>query len=208
MILHILDLVSVFAFAYFGANAALAQRFNAAGVLLCAFLPALGGGTIRELLLNHTPVYVHDYGYGVAVIVGAIFAGLTARVMAVQKYMYVLDALGMAVFAYFGSRAALHADLGPTGSAFFSALTACGGGILCDLITHQIPHVFKHRMYALPPLLLGCAFWMIDGTQAPVNMQWALIGGTFALQLIITYGVVQKPLTRLALFRKAYNTTN
>jgi uncharacterized membrane protein YeiH len=203
VIIHILDLIGVFAFAFFGAHAGIEQRFSFLGILTCAFLPALGGGTIREMLLSHTPIYFSNYAYGIAVVGAALFALSTQHKAVVRQYMYVLDALGMTIFAYLGAHAALRADLGLTGSIAFAVLTACGGGVLCDLVTRQVPHVFRHHWYAMPPLLLGAIFWLMGGLPVPMHERWFLIGSIFALQLGITYQVFQRPFTRrLQLFWK------
>lgn len=191
VILHILDLISVFAFAFFGANAGIKQRFTFLGILVCAFLPALGGGTIREVILNHVPIYFNDYAYGVVVIVAAAVAFYARRSAKIRQYMYILDALGMAIFADLGAHAAHAAGLGLLGSVTFAMLTACGGGILCDMVTRQMPHAFKRRFYALPPLLLGILFWAMNAA-ATWYVEVILVSGIFALQLVATFCVWQK----------------
>lgn len=185
MIIHFLDLVSVFAFAFFGAHAGIRQRFTFLGVLTCAFLPALGGGTIREILLNHTPVYFGNYAYGAMVLAATIFALSTRQYRLVTRYMYVLDALGMAIFADLGARAALHAHLGLSGAVVFAVLTACGGGILCDLVTNQVPHAFRYRLYTVPPIMLGFLLWLTNA-KAGSRGEAMLIAGAFVLQFAIT----------------------
>lgn len=189
--MYLLDLLSVFAFAFFGAHAGMKHRFTLLGVVTCAFLPALGGGTIREILLDHHPIYLNDPAYGLVVLGATLFAITTQRLAIVKRYMSILDALGMVVFAYLGASAAHHADLGIIGSIVFAIVTACGGGILCDLLTHQTPHAFTHRFYALPPLLLGALFWAMGGSTGSFSTMF-LISGFFILQLAIIYGFFQK----------------
>jgi len=186
-----LDLVSVFAFAYFGAHAGLERGFTVLGILTCAFLPALGGGTIREMMLGHVPTYFHNYTYGLMVVMAVIFALITQYVTVVKRYMYILDALGMAVFAYLGTRAALRAGLGVSGSMLFAVLTACGGGILCDIVTGRRPHAFTNRWYAAPVLLLPVLLCALGGLAVSTPARLLVIGGIFTLQLTVTYQMFQ-----------------
>lgn len=190
--MYFLDLVSVFAFAFFGAHAGLKRQFTLLGIITCAFLPALGGGTIREIILGHPPIYLHNYAYGIAVFLAIAFAISTKRFSKIKYYMLALDALGMIVFAYFGASAALLANLGLIGSIAFALLTACGGGILCDLLTKQTPHAFRYRYYTLPSILFGGLFWLMSAISTPSYVLILLLSITFALQLCTAYPQILK----------------
>jgi uncharacterized membrane protein YeiH len=203
VILYCLDLISVFAFAFFGAHAGIKQRFGFLGIFACAFLPALGGGTIREMLLGHPPIYFGNYTYGAVVVLAAIFAVNTKHSAKTKQVMYILDTLGMIVFAYFGATAAIHAHLGIVESMTFAAFTACGGGVLCDLLTHQSPHAFHRRFYVMPALFLGGLLWIVEFARLPTYTITLLFIGTFILQLCVSYPYLLKKL--FYLFTKKTN---
>ncbi len=186
--LYICDLVGVFAFAFLGARSALQQKLNIWGVLTCAFLASLGGGTIRSLILNKVPFYFYDHTYalvaclscGLAVLSHYYFSSRT-----LDRAFIFLDAMGMITFAYIGARAAGDAHLGLVGILCFAFLTACGGGVLCDVIARQPPHIFhKNLLYAAPPLAVGLGFWVFGSGHYPLS--WALFMATaFIFQLSV-----------------------
>lgn len=197
MLIYILDLVSVFAFAFFGARVGLKNGFNLLGIIVCAFLPALGGGTIRELLLNHSPMYFGDSAYGIVVLIATAFALASYKKRSVVRIMHALDALGAITFSFLGSLAAEKAGLGMVGCISFALLTACGGGILCELLTRQVPHMFKNQYYALPPALFGGLYWICGGVTAPVFIITSLFLLMLALQLVFTFNVTLPHKSRL-----------
>jgi uncharacterized membrane protein YeiH len=157
-VIYILDILGVFAFSFLGACTALQGRLNAIGVLTCAFLSSLGGGTIREVMLDHVPFYFHDRRYLLTVLLACVMAWIIRdRLPLLMKVMPVLDAIGLVVFAYIGANAAGLAHLGLSGMLLFALLTAMGGGILSDLVAHQTPK--SSRMLYMPfhrPCWLCC----------------------------------------------------
>lgn len=189
MLIYILDLLGVFAFAFFGARAGLQQNFSLLGVIVCAFLPALGGGTIRELLLNRPPIYFSDASYILTVLFAVGFAFVAHKKYRVVQIMYVFDAVGMITFALLGAYTAERAGLGFIGCVSFALLTACGGGVLCDILTRQTPHAFKNQLYALSPALLGGLYWVCGGTTASAFAIASLSCLSFTLQLIFTFKI-------------------
>ena len=168
MHMYDLDLLGTFAFAVFGAYKALEKRYNLYGVLTCAALTALGGGTIRETLLHHLPRYFSDHTYLYITIAGAITAAvLYRRSRRLHRFMLVIDAIGLATFALIGAQKAGLAGLGLVGAVFFASLTAAGGGILTDILTHNRPKVFTDDLYILPAALAGALYYLTAGTARP-----------------------------------------
>jgi uncharacterized membrane protein YeiH len=172
-VIYILDILGVFAFSFLGACTALEGRLNVIGVLTCAFLSALGGGTIREVILNRVPFYFHDRWYLLTVLLASMMAWiLRERLPPLRNVMPVLDAIGLVVFAYIGAHAAAHAHLGLSGMLLFALLTAIGGGILSDLVAHRTPQVFQNAIYAAPPILVAVLYWYLaDLRDQPVTVR-------------------------------------
>jgi uncharacterized membrane protein YeiH len=188
-VIYILDIVGVFAFSFWGASTALQSRLNVVGVLICAFLSALGGGTIREIMLDHVPFYFHDYRYLVTVVLASMVAWITRdRLSVLMKLLVVLDAIGLVVFAYLGAHAATLAHLGLIGILLFALLTAVGGGILSDLVAHRTPQVFENALYAAPPILLAVLCWyLLDLRDLPFTVP-LLLASAFAVRMLNVYG--------------------
>jgi uncharacterized membrane protein YeiH len=150
-----LDLVGVFAFALSGGLVAVKKRLDLFGVLVLAGAAALGGGVLRDLLIGHTPpVGISDW----RLLTSALVAGLVTflyhpGVERISRFVRVLDAAGLAVFAIGGSLKALGAGMDPLTSVIVGGITAVGGGIVRDVLAGQVPEVLRREMYALPALL-------------------------------------------------------
>lgn len=188
--IYILDILGVFAFSFLGACTALEGRLNVIGVLTCAFLSALGGGTIREVILNRVPFYFHDRWYLLTVLLASMMAWIVReRLPLLRNVMPVLDAIGLVVFAYIGAHAAAHAHLGLSGMLLFALLTAIGGGILSDLVAHRTPQVFQNAIYAAPPILVAVLYWYLaDLRDQPFTVPLLLISA-FAVRMLSIYGL-------------------
>lgn len=189
-VIYILDILGVFAFSFLGACTALQGRLNVIAVLTCAFLSALGGGTIREVMLDRVPFYFHDRWYLIAVLLASMMAWIVREGLPLLRHvMAVLDAIGLVVFAYIGAHAAAHAHLGLSGMLLFALLTAIGGGILSDLAAHRTPQVFQNALYAVPPILLAVLYWYLaDIRDQPFTVPLLLISA-FAVRMLSIYGL-------------------
>lgn len=161
--LYYFDLLGCFAFAAYGTYFSTRKGFDIFGIIVCATISALGGGTIRELLLNRLPGYFSDYNYFLVVIFGVVFALVFYKQFKNQKfnfYMLSMDAIGLVTFAYIGASQASSANLGFLGILIFSVLTAVGGGVIRDVIMGETPHIFYKDFYATPALLFGVGFYL------------------------------------------------
>lgn len=201
MYMYWLDLVGVFAFAFLGAKFAIDQKLNGLGIVACGFLTAVGGGTIREIILGRTPFYFYDHTYLVVILIGAGASKLLyRRSETVQSAILLLDAVGMVTFASLGAAAATQAQLGLFGSVFFALLTACGGGALCETIAGTTPRVFRHTFYAIPPCLLGAAYWAAGNAAHQPGIQLSLMASALTLQVMALYSnrtaTLLRPLAR------------
>lgn len=186
---HLLDLLGTFAFAFLGAQQALRLKLNMLGVLAFSAITAVGGGTIRELILNHTPFYFYDYSYLVFILIGFACAILLARTWhaSVKPMILAMDAIGTATFALAGAYAAVSAQLGAPAILLFAVLTAFGGGTICDIIAHQTPRIFKNARLVLPSACIAVLYWFvpITPTEPFISTAVLLLAGT--AQISIAY---------------------
>jgi uncharacterized membrane protein YeiH len=159
VLIQALDLIGTFAFAVFGSYKALGKRYNLYGTLACAALTALGGGTIREIILRHPPLYFADHASLYVTLAGALLTMLAYEHFArIRTYALLLDAIGLAVFSFIGAQSAESAGLGLVGMIFFASLTAAGGGVLTDIVLGDKPTPFTCELYVLPAALGGLLF--------------------------------------------------
>lgn len=157
--IYILDLIGTFAFAIYGSYFALRKNFDIFGISVAAFLTAVGGGTIREIIFNKTPFYFFDQNYLIAISLGIAFSLLFFKKFhLVNRVILFLDSIGLVAFAFIGASKANDLGLGIFGTAFFATLTAVGGGALRDLVSNKVPEIMHREAYASVAVLLGLSY--------------------------------------------------
>lgn len=192
----VLDLVGVFAFALSGGLVAVKKRLDLFGVLVLAGAAALGGGVLRDLLIGHVPpVGISDW----RLVTCAAVAGLVTFVYhpgveRISRFVRVLDAAGLAVFAIGGSLKALGAGMDPLTSVLVGGITAVGGGMLRDLLAGQVPEVLRREMYALPALC-GSALVVTAHHFDLVNplVIWSCVAFVFVVRMVAVVLDVHAP---------------
>ena len=149
---YVLDLIGTAAFGLAGFMRAQRRRYNLWGAFVCTAVPAVGGGTLRDLLVGgtrHPPFILEDPNYLAVVltvvVVGTIVTRLTPAVRETRAFsetLLVLDSVGLSVFAIVGAQVALIAGLAWPYVPLCAAITAAGGGLLLDVITARPPRAF------------------------------------------------------------------
>jgi uncharacterized membrane protein YeiH len=150
-----LDLAGTFAFAVNGALTALrVTRLDIVGVVTLGMITALGGGIIRDVLIDSLPPATFgDWRYlAVAAAGGLVAFAFGRRLERLNAPITVLDAAGLSLFAVTGASKAIEAGLGPAQAIILGAVTGVGGGTLRDVLIRQIPSVLRSGLYAIPAL--------------------------------------------------------
>lgn len=151
-----LDLIGTFAFALNGALTALrSARLDIVGVVTLGMITALGGGTIRDVLLDSLPPSTFvDWRYLAVAAAGGLFAFLFGRHLErLSTPITVLDAAGLSLFAVTGASKAIDLGFGPAQAVIVGGITAVGGGTLRDVLIRRIPFVLTSELYAVPALI-------------------------------------------------------
>jgi uncharacterized membrane protein YeiH len=155
-LLTAVDLAGTFLFAVEGALAAIHGNLDFLGMVVLAFVTAVGGGIVRDLLIGAVPPgAIRDWRYTAIALAGAataFFFHQTVQGIPVMV-MLTLDAAGLALFAVSGAGKALECELHPVMAIVMGGITGVGGGTLRDLLLAQVPTVLRADVYATAALL-------------------------------------------------------
>jgi uncharacterized membrane protein YeiH len=155
-LLLVLDLVGIFAFALNGALTAVrVVELDIVGVVTLGMITALGGGVLRDVLLDALPPATFlDGRYLVVAAGGGLVAFLLShRLQRLAWPIIVLDAAGLALFAVTGSSKAVALGFGPGQAVIVGTITAVGGGTLRDVFVRRVPTVLRSELYAVPAMV-------------------------------------------------------
>lgn len=155
-------LVAITAEAMSGALAAGRRNMDLFGVAVIAFVTALGGGTIRDLILGHYPIgWTQHPEYIYLVLTGGLLTPvLASRIHRLKRLFLVLDALGLVAFSLIGCNVALEMDYPFAVVVMSGMITGIFGGVLRDVLCNQVPIVFRRELYASVSLAV-CTLFLI-----------------------------------------------
>jgi len=152
--LYWFDLMGVAVFAVSGALAAMRAGLDLFGLMVLAAITAIGGGTLRDVLLNRHPLFWMTDGRYLAVIMGSALMTVVVGPFSpgALHALTIVDALGLAVFALCGAEIAEDAKLPRVPVLLMGTLTATGGGVVRDLLSGQVPLLLRQDIYATAAL--------------------------------------------------------
>lgn len=156
---ELLDLAGIFVFALSGALMGVRKRLDVVGIAVLAEMTALGGGVLRDLVLNLRPAAFESIGYVVVPIAATVIVFFWhPHVQRLMPFILVLDAAGLGLFCAVGTDKALAFGLTPLHATLLGVTTAVGGGVLRDLLAGEIPTLlYDRQLYALPAALGSAA---------------------------------------------------
>ncbi|MFZ0788191.1 MAG: trimeric intracellular cation channel family protein [Chromatiaceae bacterium] len=169
MLLYYFDLTGVAVFAASGVLAARDRDLDLLGVIVVAVMTAIGGGTLRDLLLDRHPIFwVTDSWYLVVIIASAMLTVAYVRVRPPPSAtLLVADALGLALFALSGAKLAEEAQCPPLIVVLMGTMTGVTGGVLRDVITAQVPLILRREIYATAAILGVAAYLALQALGMP-----------------------------------------
>jgi uncharacterized membrane protein YeiH len=176
--LHVLDLVGVAVFAISGALAAGRRRLDLIGVLVLAAVTAVGGGTVRDVLLDRHPIFwLADPRYLIVIIVAALATVLYVRRGRVPWVtLDVADALGLALFSVAGTQVAEGAGLPALSCVLLGAVTGAAGGAIRDVLTARVPAVLQQGSLYAAAAIVGTSLYLMLARLGLEQSTAALVG--------------------------------
>lgn len=183
-LLYALDLIGTMAFAASGAFAGVRRNLDLLGVLVLGVVTAIGGGTLRDILLGDLPPFCLNneiYLYlSLAVALAVFFFHRQLRFLRFPLLYF--DAIGLGTFVVIGTQKALAANLGALTAILLGTMTATAGGVLRDVLSNQVPLILRKEVYATCCLIGGLLMVILDrlGVQGDFN---ALLTTTTVLSM-------------------------
>ncbi|MCV9387790.1 trimeric intracellular cation channel family protein [Reichenbachiella ulvae] len=161
-LIYILNLVGTVVFAISGALTASDYEMDGFGAVVIAFITALGGGTIRDLLLDSHPVgWMGDTNYLYAVLLAVLLSYLFKRwIVSLRRTMFLFDTIGIGLFAVLGTQKALGFEMSYSIAMMMGVVSAVFGGVIRDILVGRVPLIFRKEIYATA-CLAGAALYLI-----------------------------------------------
>jgi uncharacterized membrane protein YeiH len=170
--LHIIDILGTFAFAVAGAFSAMEKRLDPFGVLVLAFVTAIGGGTLRDLLIGSLPVgWLQNETTTVVIFASAIAAMFFSRYLKqLTTTLFVFDALGLGLFTIIGLEMGLTKGFSSGICIALGTITACFGGVIRDVLLNNVPLLFRKEIYALACIAGGLLYFLFETLSVSSNL--------------------------------------
>lgn len=164
--LNLIDILGTFAFAVSGVFSAIERKLDVFGVLIISFVTAIGGGTIRDILVGNLPVNWLQNGIAIQVI---FYSALISMVFgSFFKYLntalFLFDALGLGLFTIIGLEIGLKKGFSPGVCIALGTISACFGGVLRDVLLNKVPLIFHKEIYALACIAGGVGYYLLKQT--------------------------------------------
>ena len=158
----IIEFLGMISFVMSGAFAAMQKRLDPLGVLIVAFVTTIGGGTIRDLLLDIPAFWMHDLWYIYMILVVTIIAIIFKSIeKKFQVPLSIFDSFGLGLCTIVGIQKGLNAGLNPVICVTLGTITGCFGGILRDILLNRIPLIFRKEIYASACIVGGSIFLLM-----------------------------------------------
>lgn len=173
MFYTLIDILGTIAFAISGVLIAMNKKLDVFGVFIIAFVTAVGGGTLRDVLIGNTPVgWMKEPSYIVIILVTVIVSILFSnKLKHFRKSLFLFDTIGIGLYTMVGIEKGLNVGLMPVMCIALGTMTACFGGVIRDILCNEIPVIFRKEVYATICIAGGSIYFVI--VQFPVNSEIA-----------------------------------
>ena len=163
MFFQTLDILGTIAFAISGVLVAMNKRMDPFGVLIIAFVTAVGGGTLRDIMIGVEPVsWMRNMTFVYVIIGSAIFAVIFRNYLKhLRRSLFLFDTIGIGLYTVVGIETGLVAGLHPIICIALGTMTACFGGVTRDILCNEIPVIFRKEIYATACILGGLSYFIM-----------------------------------------------
>ena len=186
-LIYILDILGTFAFAISGALVASEKKFDLFGVIIIAFVTAVGGGMLRDVLIDAHPInWIGDLNYLYTIFVAVVFTFLLkSKIAYLSKTMFLFDTVGLSVFTLLGLEKGLSFNLNPFIALIMGMISAVFGGVLRDVLTNKIPLIFEKEIYASACLAGGMTYLLLNYFNVAQNIIFIISASVIVIIRVI-----------------------
>lgn len=158
---QVLDFIGTFAFAISGIRLASAKRFDWFGAYVVGLVTAIGGGTLRDVLLDVPPAWMQDPFYVICTAFAMLFVILFSKhLIHLNNTFFLFDTIGLALFTVVGVERSIAAGYPFWVAIIMGSMTGAAGGVIRDVFINEIPLIFRKEIYAMACVVGGIAYWI------------------------------------------------
>lgn len=173
-LIDVLEFVGTYAFAISGIRLAAGKKFDWFGAYIVGFVTAVGGGTIRDIMLGLPPFWMENSIYMIETFVAFVTVLLFSKYLVSQdSTLFLFDTLGLALFTVVGIEKTLGADYPLWMGIVMGSITGAAGGVIRDVLINEVPLVFRKDIYAMACIfggvVYGICLWLgLDSQVTPL----------------------------------------
>jgi uncharacterized membrane protein YeiH len=175
---YAIDILGTIAFAISGVLVAMQKRMDPFGILIIAFVTAIGGGTLRDILIGITPVgWMKDMTFTYVILGSTFFAIIVRnRINYLRTSLFLFDTIGIGLYTVVGIEKGLNAGLHPIICIALGTISACFGGVIRDMLCNEIPVIFRKEIYATACILGGMIYFAMRYLPIDNNVIFVIAG--------------------------------
>ncbi len=198
----LLDYIGTFAFAISGIRLAAIKKFDWFGAFVVGLVTAIGGGTIRDMLLNTTPFWMSQVSYFVCTAAALVFVIILGRhVIRFKHTFFVFDTIGLGLFVVVGINKTVEFGFPMWVAILMGTLTGSAGGVMRDILINEVPLIFHKEIYAMACVLGGVIYYVSQSLGFDlVICQLLCATGVIATRLLAVKYKITLPVLRSNIF--------
>ena len=194
-IYYILMMIGTLAMSISGSLTSMEKRFDVFGVIIIAFVTSVGGGTLRDLIIDREVFWLLEPSYLYVIIGGSIFSMIFRKKLNyLRTFLLLFDTIGLALFTILGAEIGLAYELNFINIVIVATITGVVGGILRDVLVNEIPVIFKKEIYATISIAGATLFLVLRKTNLNDTATHLIpIFLIIILRLIVVYFEISLP---------------
>tara|TARA_R110000868_G_scaffold291085_5_gene551479 strand:- start:30166 stop:30768 length:603 start_codon:yes stop_codon:yes gene_type:complete len=184
---YTIDILGTVAFAISGVLVAINKKMDLFGILIIGFVTAVGGGTLRDILIGQMPVsWMQDITYTYVILGSGVFAIVFRNyINYLRTSLFLFDTIGIGLYTLIGIEKGVSAGLHPIISIALGTITASFGGVIRDILCNEIPVIFRKEIYATACIIGGITYFLLRTLPLDENLVFLFSGGIVILIRIL-----------------------